>query len=149
MFKIQKRIIYAIEAVIDIALNSGVNPVQNISIARRQGIPKRYLEQTLQTLVKNNILVALRGPNGGYRLAKERRKIMISDVILSISKLNNSDLNDLYNTEISKFLIEPIISKVTDKSLELLGSISIEDIYELVRNNKNQNWKKKKVDFVI
>ncbi len=149
MFKIQKRIIYAIEAVIDIALNSGVNPVQNISIARRQGIPKRYLEQTLQTLVKNNILVALRGPNGGYRLAKERRKIMISDVILSISKLNNSDLNDLYNTEISKFLIEPIISKVTDKSLELLGSISIEDIYKLVRNNKNQNWKKKKVDFVI
>ena len=79
----------------------------------------------------------------------ERRKIMISDVILSISKLNNSDLNDLYNTEISKFLIEPIISKVTDKSLELLGSISIEDIYKLVRNNKNQNWKKKKVDFVI
>ena len=60
MFKIQKRIIYAIEAVIDIALNSGVNPVQNISIAKRQGIPKRYLEQTLQTLVKNNILVALR-----------------------------------------------------------------------------------------
>ena len=149
MFKIQKRIIYAIEAVIDIALNSGVNPVQNISIAKRQGIPKRYLEQTLQTLVKSNILVALRGPNGGYRLAKERRKIMISDVILSISKLNNSDLNDLYNTEISKFLIEPIISKVTDKSLELLGSISIEDIYKLVRNNKNQNWKKKKVDFVI
>ena len=50
----------------------------------------------------------------------------------------------LYNTEISKFLIEPIISKVTDKSLELLGSISIEDIYKLVRNNKNQNWKRRK-----
>ena len=149
MFKIQKRIIYAIEAVIDIALNSGVNPVQNISIAQRQGIPKRYLEQTLQTLVKNDILVALRGPNGGYRLAKERRKIMISDVILSVSKLNNSDLNDLYNTEISKFLIEPIISKVTEKSFELLASISIEDIYKLAMNNKNQNLKKKKVDFVI
>ena len=75
MFKIQKRIIYAIEAVIDIALNSGINPVQNVSIAKRQGIPKRYLEQTLQTLVKANILVASRGPNGGYRLAKERRKL--------------------------------------------------------------------------
>ena len=44
---------------------------------------------------------------------------MISDVILSVSKLNNSDLNDLYNTEISRFLIEPIIKKVTDKSLDL------------------------------
>ena len=117
MFKIQKRIIYAIEAVIDIALHSGVNPVQNISIAKRQGIPKGYLEQTLQTLVKNNILVASRGPNGGYRLAKERRKIMISDIILSVSKSNNYDEKVLYNTQISKLLIEPIISRVTKKEL--------------------------------
>ena len=149
MFKIQKRIIYAIEAVIDIALNSGDNPVQNISIAKRQGIPKRYLEQTLQTLVKNNILVASRGPNGGYRLAKERRKIMVSDIISSVSSSSSSDLKDFYNTQISKFLIEPLISKVTKKSFELLNNISVEDIYKLATTSKNQNLKKKKVDFVI
>jgi Rrf2 family protein len=149
LFKIQKRIIYAIEAVIDIALNSGDNPVQNISIAKRQGIPKRYLEQTLQTLVKNNILVASRGPNGGYRLAKERRKIMVSDIISSVSSSSSSDLKDFYNTQISKFLIEPLISKVTKKSFELLNNISVEDIYKLATTSKNQNLKKKKVDFVI
>ena len=70
-----KKVVYAIEAVVDIAYYSGVKPVQNIEIAQRQGIPKRYLEQTLQSLVKNNILVGSRGPKGGYRLAKERRKI--------------------------------------------------------------------------
>ena len=149
MFKIQKRIIYAIEAVIDIALNSGDNPVQNISIAKRQGIPKRYLEQTLQTLVKNNILVASRGPNGGYRLAKERRKIMVSDIISSVSSSSGSELKDFYNTQISKFLIEPLIAKVTKKSFELLNNISVEDIYKLATTSKNQNLKKKKVDFVI
>ena len=149
MFKIQKRISYAIEAVIDIALNSGVNPVQNISIAKRQGIPKRYLEQTLQTLVKNNILVASRGPNGGYRLAKERRKIMVSDIISSVSSSSSSDLQDFYNTQISKFLIEPLITKVTKKSFELLNNVSVEDIYKLATTSKNQNLKKKKVDFVI
>ncbi len=149
MFKIQKRIIYAIEAVIDISLNSGVNPVRNIAIAKRQGIPKRYLEQTLQTLVKNNILVALRGPNGGYRLAKERRKIMISDIILSVTKSNDTELKDLYNTETAKLLIEPIITKVTKKTFELLNNISIEDVYKLATNNKNKDLKKKKVDFVI
>ena len=74
LFKIPKRIIYAVEAVLDIALNSGIDPVRNEAIAKRQGIPKRYLEQTLQNLVKNRILVASRGPKGGYRLAKERRK---------------------------------------------------------------------------
>ena len=88
MFKIQKRIIYAIEAVIDIALNSGIQPVQNISIAKRQGIPKRYLEQTLQILVKNKILVGSRGPKGGYRLARERRKITISEIIKTASNID-------------------------------------------------------------
>ena len=85
----------------------------------------------------------------GYRLAKERRKIMISDIILSVSKSNNYDEKVLYNTQISKLLIEPIISRVTKKSFELLKSISIEDIYKLAINNKNQKLKRKKVDFVI
>ena len=146
MFKVQKRIIYAIEAVIDIAINSGVNPVQNIAIARRQGIPKRYLEQTLQTLVKNGILIGSRGPNGGYRLAKERRKIKISDVVSSVTI---DKKNEIYNSDLSKEIIEPIISKITKKCSLLLEEISIEEIYKLEKRTKNQDPSKKKVDFVI
>ena len=147
MFKVQKRIIYAIEAVIDIAVNSGVNPVQNIAIARRQGIPKRYLEQTLQTLVKNDILIGSRGPKGGYRLAKERRKIKISDIVFSVTK--DKTTNEIYNSDLSKEIIKPIISKITKKCLLLLEEISIEEIYKLEKQKKNQGTSKKKVDFVI
>ena len=93
-------------------------------------------------MVKNNILVASRGPNGGYRLAKERRKIMVSDIISSVSSSSSSDLKDFYNTQISKFLIEPLITKVTKKSFELLNNISVEDIYKLATTSKNQNLKK-------
>ena len=64
-------------------------------------------------------------------------------------KSSDSELRDYYNTQISKVLIEPLINKVTKKSFELLNSISVEDIYKLATNNKNQNLKKKKVDFVI
>jgi len=147
LFKVQKRIIYAIEAVIDIAINSGVNPVQNIAIARRQGIPKRYLEQTLQTLVKNGILNGSRGPKGGYRLAKERRKIKISDIVSSVT--TDKKTNEIYNSDLSKEIIEPIISKITKKCLLLLEEISIEEIYKLEKKIKNQDPKKRKVDFVI
>ena len=147
MFKVQKRIIYAIEAVIDIAINSGVNPVQNIAIARRQGIPKRYLEQTLQTLVKNGILTGSRGPKGGYRLAKERRKIKISDIVSSVTKDKKN--NEIYNSDLSKEIIEPIISKITNKCSLLLEEISIEEIYRLEKKTNNQDPSKKKVDFVI
>ena len=91
MFKIQKRIIYAIEAVLDIALNAGAEPVQNISIAKRQGIPKRYLEQTLQVLVKSKILVASRGPRGGYRLAKDKLAEKIANNIVTCAREKNKD----------------------------------------------------------
>ena len=147
LFKVQKRIIYAIEAVIDIAINSGVNPVQNIAIARRQGIPKRYLEQTLQTLVKSGILNGSRGPKGGYRLAKERRKIKISDIVSSVA--TEKKTNEIYNSDLSKEIIEPIIVKISRKCLLLLEEISIEEIYKLEKQTKNQDPKKRKVDFVI
>ncbi len=146
MFKIQKRIIYAIEAVLDIALNAGVNPVQNVAVAKRQGIPKRYLEQTLQILVKNNILVASRGPRGGYRLAKERRKIKILDIIKSVA--TEKEVNELYKSNISKIIIQPMIKKFLEESMVYLNKISVEDIYNQYKQ-KNKDSSNKKVDFVI
>ena len=147
MFKVKKKIIYAIEAVVDIALYSGPNPVQNKSIARRQGIPKRYLEQTLQILVKNKILVGSRGPKGGYSLAKERRRIKIADIIKSVSSVDK--LTNTFNSEISKKIVIPLINDISLKSLEKLNHISIEEVCKIA---KNKNFKKdisKKVDFVI
>ena len=147
MFKVKKKIIYAIEAVVDIALYSGPNPVQNKSIARRQGIPKRYLEQTLQILVKNKILVGSRGPKGGYSLAKERRRIKIADIIKSVSSVDK--LTNTFNSEISKKIVIPLINDISLKSLEKLNHISIEEVCKIA---KNKNFKKDistKVDFVI
>ena len=146
MFKIQKRIIYAIEAVLDIALNAGVNPVQNVAVAKRQGIPKRYLEQTLQILVKNDILVASRGPRGGYRLARERRKIKILDIIKSVT--TEKEVSELYKSNISKIIIQPLINKFLEESMVYLNKISIEDIYNQYKK-KNKDNSNKKVDFVI
>ena len=146
LFKIQKRIIYAIEAVLDIALNAGVNPVQNVAVAKRQGIPKRYLEQTLQILVKNNILVASRGPRGGYRLARERRKIKILDIIKSVT--TEKEVSELYKSKISKIIIQPLINKFLEESMVYLNKISVEDIYNQYKQ-KNKDNPNKKVDFVI
>ena len=147
MFKIHKKIIYAIEAVVDIALNSGPNPVQNESIARRQGIPKRYLEQTLQILVKNKILVGSRGPKGGYSLAKERRRIKISDIIKSVS--NEDSLINTFNSELSKKIVLPLINDISFQCLEKFNNISIEEVCRIAKTKKLKKDIAKKVDFVI
>ena len=81
MLRISKKLMFAIEAVLDIAYNAGSEPVQSGEITRRQGIPKRYLEQVLQQLVRAGVLAGVRGPRGGYRLARERRRINIGEIV--------------------------------------------------------------------
>ncbi len=147
MFKIQKKIIYAVEAVIDIVLNSGPNPVQNEAIAKRQGIPKRYLEQTLQLLVKNKILIGARGPKGGYSLAKERRKIKLSDIIYCVSEEENS--NKIFQSNLSQRIIIPILNEIKNKCIENFKDVSVEDICKLAKNKKILKTNSRKVDFVI
>ena len=74
MLKLSRKMLYALEAVVDIAYNARPEPVQSKEITRRQGIPQRYLEQVMQQLVHEGVLKGVRGPKGGYRLARERRR---------------------------------------------------------------------------
>ncbi len=147
MLKIQKKIIYAIEAVVDIALNSGNGPVQNEEIAKRQGIPKRYLEQTLQVLVKKKILVGSRGPKGGYSLAKERRKVMIADIIKSV--FNDKKISNNFSSDLSQKIIIPLINEVTENCYKKFMDISVEEICKIANEKKIQKNIPKRVDFDI
>jgi len=150
LFKISKKVIYAIEAVVDVAYYSSDKPVQNIEIAKRQGIPKRYLEQTLQSLVKENILIGSRGPKGGYRLAKERRKIKISDIINSVDKNHEMTLkNKLMVSEISNKILNPMLTNIYKQLFISLSKISLEEIYKKAKDEKISKESSIKVDFVI
>ncbi len=72
MPRLSKKTMFAIEAVLDVAFHVGEHPVRSGDITERQRIPKRYLEQVLQHLVRAGILNGKRGPRGGYRLGRER-----------------------------------------------------------------------------
>jgi hypothetical protein len=64
---------FAIEAVVDIAYYASDTPVRSKNIATRQDISRRYLEQ----LVREGVLRGVRDPRGGYRLARERRRVTL------------------------------------------------------------------------
>jgi len=65
---------------VDLALHQGTGPVTVGSVAKRQGIPIRYLEQLLNRLRREGIVAAERGPRGGYRLSRSPSQIPISAV---------------------------------------------------------------------
>ena len=75
---------YATRALQDLALHSDQGPVQIEGIARRQGLPLRYLEQLLLILKRAGFLRSKRGVNGGYFLAKPPGEITIGEVLRAV-----------------------------------------------------------------
>jgi Rrf2 family protein len=122
--------LFAIEAVLDIAYHAGGEPVQSREITRRQGIPRRYLEQTLQQLVRSGVLVGVRGPRGGYRLARERRRISVGEIVRVVQALEVAEETpeDQPLSELGKHVIHPMWSGLQEEIMLRLDSISIDDL---------------------
>src|SRR6202521_5220030 len=72
MIRLTKKLLFAIEAVLDIAYNGSAAPVRSVEITESEGIPRRYLEPVLQELVRQGILVGMRGTGDGHCLARAR-----------------------------------------------------------------------------
>src|SRR6267142_7275020 len=83
--------ILAIAAVIDIALNARGRPVAAKALAIRHSLPPRHLEPVLQALVRHGILKGIRGPRGGYELARERRRITADDILRAAGTIDEID----------------------------------------------------------
>ena len=75
---------YGLRALIDLARYSEIEPVSINSIAARQGISERYLEQLMTLLKKAGLIKSIRGAGGGYVLAKELEEISVGDVLRAL-----------------------------------------------------------------
>ena len=130
MLKLSKKIQFAIEADFDIANHAGDQPVKNREITRRQGIPRRYLEQALQQLVRHDVLIGVRGPRGGYRLARERRLISIGDIVRVVHDMEADDglSKGVGVSELGIKVVSPMWLKLQANILIELDKISIDDL---------------------
>ena len=81
MALLSRKGLLAIAAVIDVALHGRGRPVSAKALAARHALPARHLEPVLQALVRVGILKGIRGPRGGYELARERRRITADDIL--------------------------------------------------------------------
>ena len=130
MFKLSRKVLFAIEAVVDIAYHSGGQPVQSKEITRRQGIPRRYLEQALQHLVRDKILIGVRGPRGGYRLARERRRISIGDIVRVVRDMEagNYKIEDAPGSALGHKVVRPLWLELQGELIERLDAMSVDEL---------------------
>ncbi len=151
MIRLSKKMLFAIEAVLDIAYHAGGEPVQSREITRRQGIPRRYLEQTLQHLVRSGILTGVRGPKGGYRLARERRRITIAEIVLVVRDLEASEdpTADLPGSELGRFVVRPLWNELRDQVMAQLDGLTVDDLCTRAYQGGIPSEAEKNLDFTI
>lgn len=151
MVRLSKKTLFAIEAVLDIAYNAGDQPVQSSEITRRQGIPKRYLEQVLQHLVRAGILAGVRGPRGGYRLAKERRRISVGEIVRVVRAVEASadPSDDEAGSELGHTVVRPLWDTLQAEFMEKLDAVSIEDLCRHAQEKGIKRENDVTIDYVI
>lgn len=117
----------AINAVLDIALHGGAAAVQSGEITKRHDIPRRYLEPVLQQLSRAGILVGIRGPHGGYRLAWERRRITLGDLIRAIAPPEEAGDGDGARIP-SQPAVEEVLAELEKDVMARLDAITVEKL---------------------
>ena len=150
MLKLSRKTLLALEAVIDIAFNARPEPVQAKEITARQGVPQRYLEQVMQQLVRAGILKGVRGPRGGYRLARERRRISVGDVVRVAESIEDVEEEKIRpRSDLGLRIVAPLIQSLQDDVMVRLDSVSIEDLCQRARNQGVDSGQGAGADFTI
>ena len=149
MIKLSRKTVYALEAVVDIAYNARAEPVQSKEITRRQGIPQRYLEQVMQQLVRAGILRGVRGPRGGYLLARERRRISVAEIVNVIADMEAGGNGYDSESPLGQEIVQPLLDEVQQEMMERLEASTIQDLCDDAQSKGIKREAGDRLDFTI
>lgn len=77
---------FAVTAMLDLALHATKGPVTLAGISERQKISLSYLEQLFGKLRRRELVESVRGPGGGYNLAREAAQVTVADIIKAVEE---------------------------------------------------------------
>lgn len=148
MLILSRRGLLAITAVVDIALHARPTPVSAKALAGRHGWPARHLEAALQTLVRCGILRGMRGPRGGYELARERRRITAGDVVRAALGEASPEAGPLSGSRLVD-VVAPVTKRAADAFLGVLDQVTIEDLCRAAEESRLLEQQTSHADFTI
>jgi len=128
--KISTRVEYGLAALIDIAIYSSTQNLVNVaSIAKRQNIPSKYLEQVLTPLRQARLIIGIKGAKGGYVLGKTASLITMTDIL---NVLDSSIIGEYYESGLNcaytmKKIINDNLWKHLEKNInQIASSVTLE-----------------------
>ncbi len=128
---------FAVTAMLDLALNEDAKPVTLAGISERQAISLSYLEQLFSRLRRQGLVTSVRGPGGGYRLAKAQAEISVSHIISAVDELIDATQcggkEDCFDE--GRCMTHDLWASLNNKILDYLSGVTLAELVE----NKRQN----------
>ena len=123
---------YAVTAMLDLAINHGNGPIALADIAQRQGISLSYLEQLFSRLRKRTLVSSVRGPGGGYNLARGASDIHIAEVIAAVDEnVDTTRCGGAHNCQNDgPCLTHDLWHDLSTRIYEYLNRISLQDLVD-------------------
>jgi len=126
---------FAVTAMIDLALHHGSGPVTLAEISGRQRISLSYLEQLFGKLRRHQLVESVRGPGGGYRLAKDMDKVTVTDIILAVDEpIDATQCGGKENChDDQKCLTHDLWAALNERIFDYLGAVSLRQLVDSQR----------------
>jgi Rrf2 family protein len=103
----------------------------------------------MQKLVRGGVLRGLRGPSGGYVLAKERRRITIADICRAINEEKSDEHKGYKGTKLGALVVKPVWNNLDAVIMESLQKINLAELCEQAALQKINKTIDEKLDFII
>ncbi|KAB8042424.1 Fe-S cluster assembly transcriptional regulator IscR [Janthinobacterium aquaticum] len=131
---------FAVTAMIDLALRQGKGPVTLSGISQRQSISLSYLEQLFGKLRRHEIVESIRGPGGGYSLARRADKVTVADIIIAVDEPLDATQcggkDHCHGADAStgaRCMTHELWSTLNEKMVDYLDSVSLQDLVDQQR----------------
>jgi Rrf2 family protein len=128
MALVPRKNVLAIAALIDVALNAHNGPVAAKALCSRHRLPARHLEPVLQALVRQGILKGVRGPYGGYELAREGRQITADDILRAARTIDDGSDEPIMGSPLVSEIVAPVLAEAEHAFSRVLARISVADL---------------------
>ncbi len=123
---------FAVTAMLDLAIDESGKPVTLAGISERQSISLSYLEQLFSRLRRSGLVKSVRGPGGGYRIAKPLAEISVSEIISAVDELIDATQCGGHENcrDDRRCMTHNLWSSLNVKILEYLSGVSLNDLVE-------------------
>ena len=121
---------FAVTAMLDLALHDAQGPVTLAGISRRQRISLSYLEQLFGKLRRSSLVDSVRGPGGGYILARIPGEVSVADIVRAVDEpLDATQCEGRQDCrEDQRCMTHALWASLNDKMFEYLNSVTLADL---------------------